>query len=183
MVEDLIEQMDISIEEFTTLVDSLVMGNAQVSREEREQYFGLYTSAMSLYHLLYEEDSPLAKYKKDKYIQLEKLEVLLAIKKRNKLRHKLYWHRDDLGNIMKSLYYQHALMDIFDNAPFNKVEGENIVISHLQSLMFKPSSIDLHLLLNKEKEELQKKDKKWDDFIVDCFFAQSWTGKILRLKK
>lgn len=171
LVEDVVEQMDISIKEFTELADSLVMGNAQTSTEEKEQYYGLYTSALSLYHLLYESNSPLAKYKDDKLIQLEKIEVLLAVKKRNELRTKLYWHRDDLGNILKSSYYQYILMDVFDNIPSHAVEGVNVVLSHIQSLIFKPSSVDFHLLLAKEQEEIREKDKKWDDFIINSFFA------------
>lgn len=170
MVSDCIVEIDMQTEDFVKLTDSLMFFDSEANTDDKEQYNALYVSAMALYHLLYTKGSKMAKYAKDKLIQYEKLDLLLAISERTKLKNKLLLYRDSLKALIESDYYQHTLMDFYDNIPPRIIEGKNIALKHMLTLMFKPSKVDRNLLLPNEVEQWKKRENRWDKFVIDSYF-------------
>lgn len=170
MVSDCIVEIDMQTEDFVKLTDSLMFFDSEANTDDKEQYNALYVSAMALYHLLYTKGSKMAKYAKDNLIQYEKLDLLLAISERTKLKNKLLLYRDSLKALIESDYYQHTLMDFYDNIPPRIIEGKNIALKHMLTLMFKPSKVDRNLLLPDEVEQWKKRENRWDKFVIDSYF-------------
>ncbi len=103
-------------------------------------------------------------------VDLEKLEKLLAVQERKKQRNTINAYRDELGNFMKSDYYQNVADDYLNSIADSIEEAKERISIHKIALGNYPNMHDRHLDL----ERVYKlKEDKWYRYINETLYLES----------
>lgn len=151
----------------------------EITEEEAEEIKYIFTTALTTYKFVYNNPELKEDYtrKKGKWylnhgISHEKLDLILAISDRRRLRNLINGFRDDLGNLMKSEYYKNAISicSVHQPNPLAAIEGKNIISDHLLCLAHYPAMVDQKLLAN---HEYNFKGDTWIKEIINTSYAKS----------
>jgi hypothetical protein len=135
-----------------------------VSSEEADEISYIFALALTTYKFIYDneelEDDFSRKHGEwylNHGIDDQKLDKILAITKRKNQRDLINNLRDDLGNFLKSEYYNTGLKDFKEGAyPMQEI-GKGFIADHLGTLVVHPTMIDRHLLLTSEYKPYEDK--------------------------
>ncbi|WP_438712777.1 toxin VasX [Aquimarina muelleri] len=100
-------------------------------------------------------------------VEKSKLEKLLAVTERKKQRDSINTYRDDLGNFMKSDYYQDIAEDYLNSIADNIEDAKGIIAEHTIALGQYPNNYDRHLDL---KTTYQPKNDTWHKIIKETLY-------------
>ncbi|PRY93869.1 hypothetical protein BY457_12162 [Marinilabilia salmonicolor] len=91
----------------------------------------------------------------------QKVEGILGIEDRQKLRNQIEKCRDKLGDFLKSAYFKGVLDDYLHNTEVGKLDGMAGFSVILSNLFVAPADVERHLLLPQHR----KKDDQWKQWI------------------
>ena len=135
-----------------------------VSQEEAEEIGYIFALALTTYKFIYDNEElkddfsrKHGKWYLNHGIDDEKLDKILAITQRKKQRSLINNLRDDLGNLLKSEYYNTALKDFKESSCPMQETGKDIIADHLVTLVVHPTMVDRHLLLASEYKPYEDK--------------------------
>ncbi len=103
-------------------------------------------------------------------IDRAKVEKLLAVQERKLQRNIINSYRDDLGNFMKSKYYQDIMDDYLNNIPDHIEDGIGIVAMHKIALGNYPNIHDRHLDL---KSVYALQEDIWFKYINETLYNEN----------
>ncbi len=107
---------------------------------------------------------------RQKGVKKSKLEKLLGVKERAAQRSVINSYRDDLGNLMKSDYYQDATDDYKYSIADNVEDAKGVLAQHMLTLSQYPNMYDRHLDL---KNEFQPKKDTWYNPINETLYNKN----------
>ena len=151
---------------YDTLMELPIYNNStiDVSQEEAEEIGYIFALALTTYKFIYDNEElkddfsrKHGKWYLNHGIDDEKLDKILAITQRKNQRNLINNLRDDLGNLLKSTYYNTALKDFKESSCPIQETGKNIIADHLGTLVVHPTMVDRHLLLASEYKPYEDK--------------------------
>ncbi len=135
-----------------------------VSQEEAEEIGYIFALALTTYKFIYDNEElkddfsrKHGKWYLNHGIDDEKLDKILAITQRKNQRNLINNLRDDLGNLLKSEYYNTGLKDFKESSCPMQETGKDIIADHLGTLVVHPTMVDRHLLLTSEYKPYEDK--------------------------
>ncbi len=136
----------------------------KVSPEEAEEISYIFALALTTYKFIYDNEELKDDFSRkhgewylNRGIDDEKLDKILGITQRKNQRCLINKLRDDLGNFLKSEYYNTALNDFKQGSYPMKESGKDIIAGHLGTLVVHPTMVDRHLLLTSEYKPYEDK--------------------------
>lgn len=141
------------------LIDYGEIQSDEISKEEAEELKYIFSIALTTYKFVYNNPELKEDYTRKRGewylnhgISHDKLDHILAIEERKRIRKVINGFRNDLGNLLKSEYYKTAIDVCYENnpTPLASIEGKNIISDHLLCLAHYPEMIDRQLLPESE---------------------------------
>lgn len=188
-VEDIADELAYLYSKQETIVEALQNGETyeQVAKrkengkekktfsndEKQLQY--LFQTALTTYHLVYGSDKMERDYSggktgywntdfKGNGVDKVKVEHILGVKYRKKIRKNIRALKNELYNLMHTNYYKNIWKHYQTNVDDYILDGKFRCSSHIALLGKTPHAIDRHLDLKKNYED---NDDKWEDFFTE----------------
>ena len=119
---------------------------------------------------------------KDTYgddLNKKRLEILLGVKERKKLRKEIKELRKKLVEVVKSDDYQKAIIDFTNNIPEKQLAGKTTIAYHNQYVAKHPHEFDLHLDIPENiTDDISERDAAWE-YLADTLMAKNDSGALL----
>lgn len=144
----------------------------KLSKKEAEELKYIFTTALTTYKFVYNNPKLKEEYTRisgkwylNHGISHEKLDLILAIDERKRVRSVINGFRNDLGNLLKSEHYKNAVAVFYKNNPnpLATIEGKNVISDHLLCLSNYPAMVDRELL---PENEYKPYEDKWVKEII-----------------
>lgn len=119
------------------------------SCRDSEAYKSLFMSASVLYSVLLDMTDEKKSYSEDnspiKKAQTYKLEKLLALSERDKMKENIYRLQDEVTLTMNSGWFKIALLEYIDNCGDNRLKGKETIFDYFQKIKHNPYNTDIHI--------------------------------------